>query len=365
MRGDDKHQSGVFVYVLAEERIPQDHPLREIKRIIDKALNKMHPLFSKIYSKMGRRSIPPEHLLRGLLLQVLYTIRSERQLIEQLDYNILYRWFVGLEIDDPIWNASTYSKNRERLLSNRLVQAFFREVLEEARFRNLLSEEHFSVDGTLIEAWASHKSFKEKDRSDDSPKPDSRNPSVDFHGKKRKNETHQSTTDPDSRMYTKSQGQTAKLSYMGHVLLDNRHGLISAAMTTQASGKAESDTAITLLKKKQRGIKKRRRITCGADKAYDNQTFVEKLRGLCVTPHVTQNDTNRSSRIDRRTTRHTGYSISQTKRKLVEESFGWMKTVGLMRKTRHKGLERVNWMFIFTAAAYNLVRIRNLSVNPA
>lgn len=364
MRGNDQQQSYMIVYVMAEERIPQDHPLREIKRIVDKALKKMHPLFSKIYSKMGRRSIPPEHLLRGLLLQVLYTVRSERQLIEQLDYNILYRWFVGLEIDDPIWNASTYSKNRERLLSNRLVQAFFREVLEEARSRNLLSEEHFSVDGTLIEAWASHKSFKEKDRSDDSTKSDSRNPTVDFHGEKRKNETHQSTTDPDSRMYKKSQGQTAKLSYMGHVLLDNRHGLISDASTTQATGKAEPDTAVTLLKRKQRGKKKRRRITCGADKAYDNQSFVDKLRGLCVTPHVTQNDTNRSSRIDRRTTRHAGYSISQTKRKLVEESFGWMKTVGLMRKTRHKGLQRVNWMFIFTATAYNLVRIRNLSIIP-
>lgn len=363
MRGKDKQQSGVFVYVLAEERIPQDHPLREIKRIVDKALNNLYPLFSKMYSVIGRRSIPPEHLLRGLLLQVLYTIRSERQLIEQLDYNILFRWFVGLEIDDPIWNATTYSKNRERLLSNQFVQAFFSEVLEEARSRNLLSEEHFSVDGTLIEAWASHKSFKEKDRSDDSSKPDSRNPSVNFHGKERKNDTHQSTTDPDSRMYTKGPRQSAKLSYMGHVLLDNRHGLISDAITTQATGKAESDTAATLLRQKQHGKKKRSRITCGADKAYDSQSFVDQLRELCVTPHVAQNDTFRSSRIDGRTTRHAGYAVSQRKRKLIEESFGWMKTVGLMRKTRHKGIQRVNWMFVFTAAAYNLVRMRNLSIS--
>jgi transposase len=365
MRGDDTKQTCFISYVMTEERIPHDHPLREIKKIVDKALKKMNPLFSKLYSREGRPSIPPEHLFRGLTLQVLYTIRSERLLIEQLDYNLLFRWFIGLEMDSLVWDSSTFSKNRERLLKNNLIQAFLKEVLAEAEERGLLSNEHFSVDGTLIESWASHKSFNKKDGSTNPPESGSRNPSVDFHGEKRSNETHQSTTDPDARMYRKSPGQTAKLSYMGHALMDNRHGLIAAGSVSIASGKAETETALNLLKKKQNRNKKKQRITCGADKAYDNRSFVACARELLVTPHVAQNDTNRSSRIDKRTTRHPGYGISMTKRKLVEESFGWMKTIGLMRKTRHKGLDRVNWMFIFTASIYNLVRIRNLTEKMA
>lgn len=365
MRGDDTNQACFISYVMTEERIPQDHPLREIKKIVDKALRKMSPLFSRLYSREGRPSIPPEHLFRALTIQVLYTIRSERLLIEQLDYNLLFRWFIGLEMDSLVWNASTFSKNRERLLKNDLVQAFFKEILAEADARGLLSNEHFSVDGTLIESWASHKSFKKKDDSTNPPESGTRNPSMDFHGEKRCNETHQSTTDPDARLYRKSQGTTAKLSFMGHALMDNRHGLIADGCVSIASGKSETESALNLLKRKQRRNKKKQRITCGADKAYDNRSFIENARELLVTPHVAQNDKNRSSRIDKRTTRHTGYEVSLTKRKLVEESFGWMKTVGLMRKTRHKGLRRVNWMFIFSASIYNLIRIRNLTVETA
>ena len=360
MRGIDHQQSNLFSYLSLESRVPQDHPLRDIRQIVDELLRKLSSRFEKIYSPIGRPSIPPEKLLRALLLQVLYTVRSERQLMEQLDYNLLYRWFVGLNIDDQVWDATTFTQNRERFLTGDIANAFFKSVLTVARSRHLLSEEHFSVDGSLIEAWASHKSFKPKDDVQTPPADTDSNPSVDFRGERRTNETHQSTSDPEARLYKKSSGQAAQLCYMGHVMLDNRHGLLTKACVTKASGTAEREAALQHFQRRRR----RQRVTVAGDKNYDTHDFVHKLRGLGVTPHVAQKDTHRRSAIDGRTTRHVGYQISQTKRKLVEQFFGWMKTVGLMRKTRHRGQQRVNWVFKFTAAVYNLVRIRNLGWSP-
>ena len=358
MRGDDPHQGWVYSYIMPEQRVPQDHPLRAIRAMVDAVLHELSPAFDRLYSKVGRPSIPPERLLRALLLQVLYTVRSERQLMEQLDYNLLYRWFVGLNMDDPIWDATTFTKNRQRLLDGDIAQAFFERVLAQARERQLLSAEHFTVDATLIEAWAGLKSFrpKEQDPTDPPPPDDPGNPTVNFHGERRRNATHHSTTDPDARLFRKGNGREAKLSYMGHVLMENRNGLVVRAQATAATGTAEAHTAEDLLEQ----LAGERRRTVGADKAFDTGDFVDAMRDLHVTPHVAQHTTGRRSAIDERTTRHPGYAISQRARKRVEEIFGWLKTVGLMRKVRHRGTDRVDWMFVFACAVYNLVRLRNL-----
>ncbi|MBW2362212.1 MAG: IS5 family transposase [Deltaproteobacteria bacterium] len=367
MRGDDRQQGSMFSYRSLEDRIPADHPLRLMRERVDTALESMGPAFETLYAAMGRPSIPPERLLRALLLQILHSIRSERQLMEQLEYNLLFRWFVGLGMDDPVWVATTFTKNRDRLLEGEIAQAFFDAVLAQAAGEKLLSSEHFSVDGTLIEAWASHKSFGPKKRG----RPNSRkkrrdrhrrgggpkNPTVNFRGERRLNDTHASTTDPEARLMRRK-GQESKLSYQGHVLMENRHGLVVGARLTQADGYAERRAALAMLGNLPSGP----RVTLGADRGYDTEDFVEGCRELAVTPHVAQNTTNRSSRIDGRTTRHAGYVESQKRRKRVEEVFGWMKTVGLMRKTRHRGRRKVGWVFPFTAAAYNLVRIRNLAL---
>ena len=300
---------------------------------------------------MGRPSIPPERLLRALLLQVFYSIRSERLLMEQLDYNLLFRWFVGLEIDDAVWNHAVFSKNRDRLLNQELAQAFFAEV--KALAAGLLSDEHFTVDGTLIEAWAGHKSFRPKGSGNEGP-----DAGRDFHGEKRTNETHESKTDPEARLYKKSYGQEAKLSYLGHTLVENRNGLIVAAMTTQADGTAERDAGILMLD--DLTACRRRRITVGADKAYDTQDFVVTVRELGVTPHITQNNVNRRSAMDERTTRHPGYRISLSKRWLVEKPFGWLKQIAGLRKVKLRGVAKVDWLFVFGCAAYNLIRIPKL-----
>ena len=325
--------------------------------MVDRALKALSPRFDRLYALTGRPGIPPEWLLRALLLQVLYTVRSERLLMEQLDYNLLFRWFVGLNMDDRVWDVTVFTKNRDRLLEGDVAHAFFEAVLAQARDAQLLSDEHFTVDGTLIEAWAGHKSFKRKDEPAEPPD-DPGNPTVDFHGEKRRNATHQSTTDlpPSAGLYRKSKGAPAQLCYIGHVLMENRHGLVIKPQATQAVGTAERDCALKLTE----AIPGSRRATLGGDKAYDTRDFVDAVRSLNITPHVAQNDTNRKSAIDRRTTRHPGYAVSMRKRKRVEEIFGWMKTVALVRKTRHRGLERVDWMFAFAAAAYNLVRMRNL-----
>ena len=355
MRGPDKPQSGMFSYISAERRVSSDHPLRAIRAMVEVALSKMGPQFETMYAKAGRPSIPPEQLLRALLLQVLYTVRSERMLMEQLDYNLLFRWFVGLNLDDPVWDATVFTKNRERLLRGAVAKTFFAEVLAQARSRDLLSTEHFTVDGTLIEAWASHKSFKRKDGAGGEPPPDDPgNPTIDFHGEQRRNDTHQSTTDPEARLARKGAGKEAKLSYAGHVLMENRNGIAVNSQVTQADGRAEPQAALAMVEE----IPGQQRVTLGADKGYDRQELVQELRDHQVTPHIARKPT---SIIDERTTRHPGYAISQQKRKRVEEIFGWLKTVAGLRKTRHRGLARVGWMFTFALAAYNLVRMRNLA----
>ena len=361
MRGDDlENQGAMWSYVPMEQRIPADHLLRVMRPLVDAVLRELSPRFAELYSRVGRPSIAPEKLLRALLLQVLYTIRSERLLMEQLDYNLLFRWFVGLEMDDPVWNATVFTKNRERLLAGEIARAFFDRVVAQARERGLLSDEHFTVDGTLVEAWASLKSFQQKDELPEPPD-DPGNPTVDFHGERRSNASHASTTDPDARLARKGPGQEAKLVYTGHVLMENRHGLAVGGCVIPASGYAERAAALELLG----ALDRDRRITLGADKGYDTRDFVAASRLLGVTPHVAQNTRNRRSAIDGRTTRHPGYAVSQQRRKRVEEIFGWLKTVGLMRKTRHRGTRRVDWMFTFALAAYNLVRIRNLTTQNA
>jgi transposase len=358
MRGDDPQQAAMFSYLSPEERVPKEHPLRAIRVLVDGVLNELSRQFDTLYSHTGRPSIAPEKLLRALLLQVLYTIRSERLLMEQLDYNLLFRWFVGLNMDDAVWDPTVFSKNRERLLAGEVAQMFFDQVLARARERELLSDDHFTVDGTLIEAWAGQKSFKRKESAPPSPPPDDPgNPSIDFRGERRTNATHASTTDPEARLYKKAKGQEAKLSYLGHVLMENRHGLVVDTRVTQATGTAEREAALTMAE----AIPGQQRVTLGADKNYDTQDCVRELRELRVTPHVAQHTAGRSSAIDGRTTRHPGYAISQRKRKCVEEIFGWLKTVGLLRKVRHRGVARVGWMFTFAAAVYNLVRMRTLA----
>lgn len=347
----------MFSYLSPEERVPGSHPLRPIREMVDRALKALSPSFSRMYSAIGRPSIPPEKLLRALLLQVLYSVRSERMLMEQLEYNLLFRWFVGLNMDELVWVPTVFSKNRDRLLESDIAERFFTQVLEQARQADLLSDEHFSVDGTLIEAWASHKSFQRKDRPAGPPSEDPGNPTVDFHGEKRSNDTHQSTTDPDARLARKSGGHESKLAYCGNVLMENRNGLVIDTELVQCSGTAERDAAMIMAER----VDGDHQITLAADKGYDTKDFVKEMRGMNVTPHVSQNQKRAGgSAIDARTTRHPGYEVSQRKRKRIEEIFGWMKTVGIFRKTRHRGLERVGWVFTFTAAAYNLVRMRNL-----
>jgi len=357
MRGDDEIPEPMFSYVLPEQRVPQDHPLRPIRAMVDVVLKELSPRFARLYAKTGRPSIPPEKLLRALLFQVLYSVRSERQLIEQLDYNLLFRWFVGLPMDAPVWDPTVFTKNRERLLQGDIAQAFFTRVLDQARTRALLSAEHFTVDGTLVEAWASHKSFKPKTAPPETPPDDPGNPTVDFRGERRSNATHASTTDPEARLAKKSPGHAAQLAYHGHVLMDNRHGLAVQTRVTPATGTAEREAAVAMV----RALPRRAHRTLGADKGYDTRAFVHALRRYAITPHVAQNTTARASALDERTTRHPGYLVSQQRRKRVEEIFGWLKTVALLRKTRHRGVRRVGWMFTFAAAVYNLVRIRNLA----
>ena len=361
MRGDDPRHDAMFSYVTPEARVRADHPLRPIRRMTDAALQTLSPRFDRLYSAIGRPSIPPEQLLRALLLQMLYSIRSERLLMEELDYSVLYRWFVGLSLDDPIWDATTFTKNRDRLLDGDIADAFFAEVLAAVKQEGLLSDEHFTVDGTLLEAWASHKSFKPKG-TDRTPPDDPKNPTVNFHGQLRRNDTHQSTTDPDARLYKKGTGHEAKLTYLGHLLTENRHGFIIDTAVTDASGTGERDAAIMMLGELPLT---RRRLTVAADKLYDRRAWVGAVRRMRITPHVAQYAGSGGSAIDRRTTRHPGYALSQRKRKLIEQAFGWLKTVALFRKLRHRGGRLVDWLFSFGAAAYNLVRWRNLVVQRA
>jgi len=360
MRGDDIQQNELFSYGSLEDRVPPSHPLRPIRMMVDEALKTMSGRFDEIYGNEGRPSIPPERLLRALLLQMLYSVRSERMLMEQLEYNLLFRWFVGLSANEPVWHPTVFTKNRDRLLAGAVAEEFFSVIVSQARSKRLLSDDHFTVDGTLVEAWAGQKSFQRKGNDDDplNPPPADRgsNPTVNWHKQKRSNETHESLTDPMARLYKKTRGAEARLGYLGHVLTENRNGLIVDVRLTQASGTAERDAALAMMSNKPDG----KRVTLGGDKGYDTKGFVSATRQLQVTPHVAQNESNRRSAIDERTTRHAGYAVSQRKRKRVEEVFGWMKTVALQRKTRFRGLDRVGWMFTFAAAAYNLVRMRNL-----
>lgn len=362
MRGDDPRNDSMFSYVTPEARVRPDHPLRPIRRMTDAALERLSSRFDRLYSTIGRPSIPPEQLLRALLLQMLYSIRSERLLMEELDYSVLYRWFVGLSLDDPIWDATTFTKNRDRLLEGDVADAFFAEVLAAIKQEGLLSDEHFTVDGTLLEAWASHKSFKPKG-THGKPPDDPKNPTVSFHGQTRRNDTHQSTTDPDARLYKKAVGREAKLGYLAHLLTENCHGFIIDTAVTAASGTAERDAAIAMLGELPLTA---RRITVAADKAYDTRAWVAAVRRMRITPHVAQNEFGYGgSAIDIRTTRHAGYRVSHRKRKLIEQAFGWLKTVALFRKLRHRGGRLIDWLFSFGAAAYNLVRWRNLVAQRA
>lgn len=361
MRGDDPRHESMFSYVTPEQRVRADHPLRPIRRMTDAALSELSARFDRLYATTGRPSIPPEQLLRALLLQMLYSIRSERLLVEELDYSVLYRWFVGLSLDDPIWDATTFTKNRDRLLAGDIADAFFAEVLAAIQRDGLLSDEHFTVDGTLLEAWASHKSFHPKDTPRQPPE-DPKNPTVNFRGQARRNATHQSTTDPEARLYRKAYGQPAKLAYLGHLLTENRHGFIIDTAVTDASGTGERDAALAMLGELPLT---RRRVTVAADKLYDRRAWVAAVRRMGITPHVAQYGGSGGSAIDGRTTRHSGYAWSQRKRKLVEQAFGWLKTVALFRKLRHRGGRLVDWLWSFGAAAYNLVRWRNLTAQRA
>ncbi|MFY9530525.1 MAG: IS5 family transposase [Candidatus Acidiferrales bacterium] len=351
MRGEDSKQEAIFSYLSPEKRVPAEHPLRPIRALVDTVLDEMSR-FAKLYAAVGRPSIAPERLLRGLLLQIFYSVRSERLLMEQLDYNLLFRWFVGLAMDEPVWNHAVFSKNRERLLNEEIAEVFFQRVLGLAK--PFLSDEHFTVDGTLLEAWASHKSFRRKDGGDG---PDNGNRDVDFHGEKRSNDTHQSTTDPDARLYKKSSGSEAKLAYLGHAVMENRHGFLVKTRLTLATGTAERDAALAMAQR----IRRKKGATMGGDKGFDTREFVRQLRRIGVTPHVAQNTERRGgSAIDERTTRHAGYAISQQKRKRIEQSFGWMKIIGMLKEVKLRGLQKVSWLFTFVGAAYNLYRLGRL-----
>ena len=356
MRGADGQQATMFSYLSPEERVPEDHPLRSIRQLADRMLKQLSPQFEKMYSEIGRPSIAPEKLLRALLLQ-LYTVRSERLLMEELNYNLLFRWFVGMNMDEAVWHPTVYSKNRDRLLEADVARKFFALVVAEAMEMGLMSGEHFTVDGTLLEACASLKSFQRKDGGDGPPVDDPGNPTIDFHGETRSNETHASTTDPEAMLARKGNGKEAKLSYNGNVLMENRNGLVADVQVLPATGTAERAAALMMIG----AMEGTDAVTVGADKGYDTKEFVAECRQMNATPHVAQKA--RHSAIDARTTRHAGYGISQQRRKRIEEIFGWMKTVGGMRKLRHRGLQLVGWMFTFAAAAYNLVRMRNLTVD--
>ena len=342
----------MFSYISLEQRVPSDHPLRAVRKLTDTVLQSLSGEFDQLYADSGRPSIAPEYILRALLLQVFYSVRSERQLVEQIDYNLLFRWFVGLGMDDAMWNHAVFSKNRDRLLTSEVAQRFFAEVNRQAK--RFMSDEHFTVDGTLIQAWASQKSFRSKDKSKDGSDDDGTN----FHGQKRSNKTHESKTDPDARLYKKSYGKESKLSYLGHALVENRNGLIAAAMVTHADGYAERDAALLMLHDRQK--EHSRRITLGADKAYDTKDFIAAARELNVTAHVTKNDKGRRSNLDRRTTRHPGYAVSLSRRWLVEKGFGWLKQTGPLRQVKLRGLVKVDWLFVFSCAAHNLIRLPGL-----
>ena len=350
----------MFSYLSPEQRVRKDHPLRAIRTMADQALNNMSDRFDGMYANTGRPSIPPEKLLRAQLIQMLYSVRSERLLMEEIDYSLLFRWFVGMNLDEPVWDVTVFTKNRDRLLDGDVAREFLSEVVKQAQEKNLTSDEHFTVDGTLIEAWASLKSFQRKGEQNRTPD-DPGNPTIDFHGEKRSNDTHESTTDPDALLARKGNGKEAKLSYNGNLLIENRNGWIVTTELFQANGTAERDAALMMLEQ----IPGEYRVTGGADKAYDTQDFVAECRNLQVTPHVAQNTKRRGgSALDERTTRHAGSAISQKKRKRIEESFGWLKTIALIRKVRHRGIHKVGWLFAFAAAAYNLVRMRNLLASP-
>ena len=361
MRGPDTQQSAMFSYLSPEQRVPADHPLRPIRVMVDLALKALSPAFGQMYADFGRPSIAPEKLLRALLLQVLYTVRSERMLMEQLEYNLLFRWFVGLNMDEAVWVPTVFSKNRDRLMEGDIAEKFFDQVLEQASTAGLVSDEHFSVDGTLIEAWASQKSFQRKDQTEAPPPDDPGNPTVNFHGETRRNDTHESKTDPEARLARKSGGHEAKLAYCGNAMIENRNGLVVDTELLQANGTAERDAALLMVER----LESAERVTVAGDKGYDTRDYVAEVRGMNATPHVAQNDKRPGgSAIDGRTTRHAGYKVSQRKRKRIEEVFGWLKTVGALRKTRHRGVLKVGWVFTFAASAYNLVRMRSLLKPP-
>ena len=359
MRGFDQPSDALFVYLSPESFVPKDHPLRPIRQMVDVALEKLSPTFCQMYSHTGRPSIPPERLLKAMLLQVLYSIPSNVKLVEQIHFSLLFRWFLGLGLDEQVWDNSSFSANQERLIQTDLAAKFLAAVLEQAKRGKLLSKEHFSVDGTLIQAWASLKSFKPRD--DEQEPSTGKNPERDFKGEKLTNETHSSTTDPEARLYRKGLNQEPRLSFAAHLLTENKNGLVVTSQVTQADGYAERETAKTMIGKI---APRKRRVTIAADKNYDTKGFVAAMREFNVTPHVTQNTTKkgRRSAIDGRTTRHSSYAASQKFRKWIEEVFGWLKTVGLFRKTRYRGVEKINWHFTLAVTAYNLVRMRNLGI---
>jgi transposase len=358
MRGIDHQQGHMFSYLSPEERVRKDHPLRSVRAMTDDIFKRMSPLFDVMYAAGGRPSIAPEKLLRALLLQMLYSVRSERLLMEEIDYSVLFRWFVGLNLDEPVWDATTFTKNRDRLLDGAVAKEFLAQVVELARIRGWVSEEHFSVDGTLLEAWASLKSFQPKDDKQNTPPDDKGNPTVDFHGEKRSNETHESKTDADAKLARKGPGKEAKLSYSGNLLIENRHGLIVNEELLEANGRAERDAALVMLEQ----IPGTHPATVGGDKGFDTAEFVAECRHMNVIPHVAQNTARRGgSAIDGRTTRHGTYQVSQRKRKRIEECFGWLKDIAGMRKLKHRGLLKAGWQFTFATAAYNLVRMQNLN----
>jgi transposase len=362
MRGADQQQNHMFSYLSPEMRVRKDHPLRAIRVMVDEVLTELSRRFDAMYASVGRPSIPPEKLLRAQLLQMLYSIRSERLLMEEMDYNLLFRWFVGLNADDEVWDATTFTKNRDRLLEADVAKEFLAQVVAQAGANGLTSDEHFTVDGTLLEAWASQKSFQRKQEKSGLPPEDPGNPTVNFRGERRSNETHESKTDPDALLARKSAGKESKLSYSGNLLVENRNGLIVDAEVFVANGTAERDAALIMLEK----LPGTRAVTVGGDKGFDTFGFVAECRHLQVVPHVAQNLGRRGgSAIDGRTTRHPGYARSQRKRKRIEECFGWLKTIALMRKVRHRGVSKVNWVFTLACAAYNLVRMRNLAIIPA
>ena len=364
MRGDEQRQAGFIVMTSLEDVVPDDHPLRAIRALVDAALEEMSPELAALYASRGRPSVAPEYLLRAQLVQILYAIGSERRLVEELRYNLLLRWFVGLPLDEPVFHVTSFTKNRQRLLTSEIAEAFFAAIRAQAEAHKLLSREHFSLDGTLIEAAAALKSLRplEQDEGEEPPTaPGGRNPEVDFHGQRRGNETHRSTTDPEARLARKGDGKEAKLCYAGHTLTENRNGLIVEAELTEATGTAEREAGLRLLAKERR--RRRGRMSVAADKGYDTQGFVAGVRELGATPHVAAK--KRGSAIDGRTTRHAGYAVSQRRRKLIEQGYGWMKTVGGLRKLRHRGKVKASAIFTFSCAAYNLVRMRRLLAEPS